>query len=150
MAECDVCWRDRGKRRARCPLCGQLVCAPCMIKLEDGFGSTYKFCDDCNDQVFDTGKNAGDSAAINMDRLEIGQRVPTFVDWVGYRIVTQENEAGVFDMLAHECESGARCYAGWEDVANHINDLVDPDTAWEVYDLGVNTGVTEVWQEIQS
>jgi len=107
------------------------------------------YCEDCF-SVYDAGHACGYGAGTWMDMPEIGETIPRWLDHVGYRVVTEENLADVFTMLAYESELGARDFSPWEFTAKEINDRcadLEHDDLWELYDLGVEEGIAAAWAE---
>ena len=104
--------------------------------------------------AYELGQDRGRCVASWVDSPEVGQEISRELDWVGYRIVDDENRQDVFSMICGEAESNGRDFTPWEHTAHALNSLpedgrdpetgqftLDPETAWEAYDEGISAGI---------
>jgi len=68
--------------------------------------------------------------------------LPREVDWVGYRVITEDNWQDVFVDLALTCESEHyRQFSPFEIFASWLNSLENkPYDPWELYEVAVREG----------
>ncbi len=93
--------------------------------------------------AYERGYKRGDSCASWCDMPEIGDAIPRSVDWVGYRVVTDENQADVHTMYAHESESNNRQYSPFEFTAHEFNSSDDSEALWGAFQAGIDDGIND-------
>ena len=69
---------------------------------------------------------------------QVGDEVPSDVDWVGYRYVDKDNVRDVHELYCCHAEEHMRCFSPWEHVANDLNSADEwlSEVLWEAYDAG--------------
>ena len=94
-------------------------------------------------EVYEAGFMRGNNCASWCDMPDIGEKIPRHIDWVGYGVVTEENQHEVHELYAMEGESNSRDFSPFEFTAHELNEMSDPDAAWEAFDAGIHAGVVE-------
>lgn len=92
-------------------------------------------------EAYRIGLNRGHCTASWVDIPEIGEKIPRYIDYVGYSVVDADNIADVMEMYASANEASDRDFSPFEFTAHAINESLNSEGLWEEFDRGVANGI---------